>query len=368
LALFERISLLVVEDEDYMLSLLRQILHSAGFRNIRTAKNGREATGILAATKQRFSTVAGAQIDIVIADAFMPIINGTDLLRWLRQDAASPNRFLPYILMSGEADEGLVFNCRDVGVSEILAKPFSVQTLMTKIMQVIERPRPYVLNRNFFGPDRRRLKTPLPSDAEDRRVMPKDKVRRFSSGQTNLNVLSGHTWIFDFPNTLKGKLEVSDPRQLASGIDFGAEIAKAQEALSAAEEETRQWIAGASDKLESFMHEIKAGGVTGKEAVEKLSLLARELRGHGGTFGYPLISQFARSLHIFTESITDVNADVTDLLRAHVDVIKVVVKQDAKRENDPLATEIKSILERAVKKYAAKHGTIAAAPVRTPSD
>jgi len=41
-----------------------------------------------------------------------------------------------------------------------------------------------------------------------------------------------------------------------------------------------------------------------------------------------------------------------------------VVKQDAKRENDPLATEIKSILDRAVKKYSAKHGAIAAPPSR----
>ncbi|MBM3557531.1 MAG: response regulator, partial [Alphaproteobacteria bacterium] len=259
MALFERISVLVVEDDEFMVSLLRQILLAAGFRHIRTARNGRDAIGMLGALKaSRFNPTGQQPVDIVVADAFMPTVNGIDLLRWVRQDTASPNRFLPFIMMSGEADEDLVFNCRDVGVSEILAKPFSVSTLVGKLMQVIEKPRAYILNRTFFGPDRRRMRAPLPADARERRVMTKDKIRLFTSAQTNLNVLSGHTWIFDFPNHLKGKLEVKNPQELSGPIDFARELARAETALAEAAEETKRWITNAAEELEAFLIQLRA--------------------------------------------------------------------------------------------------------------
>lgn len=357
MALLERISILVVEDGEYMLSLLRQVLFAAGFRHIRTARDGRDAINILGSLRSgRLTNTTQQGVDIVIADAFMPVINGIDLLRWVRQDGNSPNRFMPYVMMSGEADEGLVFGCRDVGVNEILAKPFSVVTLMQKVMQVIERPRPYILNRTYFGPDRRRLRKPLPPEANERRILPRDRIRRFNSSQSNLAVLEGYTWIFDFPNVLKGRLDVRDASELLNPIDFARELAYAQAALATAEEETRQFVADSAAKLEAYFARIAAGGADAAEATEAMSALARELRDQGGTFGYPLISTFAKSLHIFTDGLRQLDADNIEVLRAHVGVIKIVVKQDAKRENDPLAQEIKAILDRAVQSYLRKRG------------
>jgi len=367
MSLFERISILVVEDGDYMLSLLRQVLFAAGFRHIRTARDGRDAINMLGALRTgRLSNTTQQGVDIIVADTFMPIINGIDLLRWVRQDGNSPNRFMPYIMMSGEADEDLVFGCRDVGVNEILAKPFSVVTLMQKVMQVIERPRPYILNRSYFGPDRRRLRKPIPAEATERRIMPRERIRRFNSTQSNLSVLEGSTWIFDFPNVLKGRLDVRDPSELLNPIDFARELAFAQAALATAEEETRQFIADAAAKLEEYFNRIAAGGSEAPLAVADMSALSRELRDQGGTFGYPLISTFAKSLHVFTDGLRQTDPDTIEVLRAHVGVIKIVVKQDAKRENDPLAQEIKAILDRAVQSYLRKRARNNAASQRTP--
>lgn len=368
MSLFERISILVVEDGDYMLSLLRQVLFAAGFRHIRTARDGRDAINMLGALRSnRLSNTTQQGVDIVIADTFMPVINGIDLLRWLRQDGNSPNRFMPYIMMTGEADEDLVFGCRDVGVNEILAKPFSVVTLMQKVMQVIERPRPYILNRTYFGPDRRRLRKPMPGDATDRRTMPRERIRRFNSTQSNLAVLEGYTWIFDFPNVLKGRLDVRDPAELLNPVDFARELAYAQAALATAEEETRLFISGAAAKLEEYFIRIAARGPDAPLAVSEMSALARELRDQGGTFGYPLISTFSKSLHVFTEGLRRIDADNIEVLKAHVGVIKIVVKQDAKRENDPLAQEIKAILDRAVQSYLRKSARNSMEATRLPN-
>jgi len=357
MSLFERVSILVVEDGDYMLSLLRQVLYAAGFRHIRTARDGQNAINILGSLRSgRLTNTTQQGVDIIIADTFMPVVNGIDLLRWVRQDGNSPNRFMPYIMMSGEADEDLVFGCRDVGVNEILAKPFSVVTLMQKIMQVIERPRPYILNRSFFGPDRRRLRKPLPTDATERRTMARERIRRFNATQNNLAVLEGYTWIFDLPNQLKSRLEVRDPSELVNPVDFARELAYAQAALATAEEETRKFIGESVARLEEFFTAIAAGGDAAMPALLEMCALARELRDQGGTFGYPLISTFAKSLHLFTDGMKRLDADVLEVLRAHVGVIKIVVKQDAKRENDPLAKEIKAILDRAVQSYLRKSG------------
>ena len=357
MALFERISILVVEDGDYMLSLLRQVLLAAGFRHIRIARDGQDAINILGALRSsRLTNTTQQGIDIVIADTYMPVVNGIDLLRWMRQDGNSPNRFMPYIMMSGEADEELVFGCRDVGVNEILAKPFSVVTLMQKIMQVIERPRHYILNRNYFGPDRRRLRKPLPPDAVERRTMSRERIRRFNATQNNLSVLEGYTWVFDLPNQLKGRLEVRDPSELVNPIDFARELAYAQAALATAEEETRKFVGESVARLEDYFVTILGGGDRAMQALAQMCALARELRDQGGTFGYPLISNFAKSLHLFTDGMTGLNSDILEVLRAHVGVIKIVVKQDAKRENDPLAKEIKAMLDRAVQSYLRKGG------------
>ncbi len=45
---------------------------------------------------------------------------------------------------------------RDAGVNEFIAKPVSVKTMMSRLVAVIEHPRPYVRTNSYFGPCRRR--------------------------------------------------------------------------------------------------------------------------------------------------------------------------------------------------------------------
>jgi DNA-binding response OmpR family regulator len=47
---------------------------------------------------------------------------------------------------------------RDAGVTEFIAKPITVQNLMSRLAEIVERPRPFVRCGTYFGPDRRRRK------------------------------------------------------------------------------------------------------------------------------------------------------------------------------------------------------------------
>ena len=60
------------------------------------------------------------------------------------------------IMLTGHTQIDQVRQARDAGINEFLAKPVSVKTIMTRLVAVIEHPRPYVRTKAYFGPCRRR--------------------------------------------------------------------------------------------------------------------------------------------------------------------------------------------------------------------
>ena len=70
----------------------------------------------------------------------------------MRTDPASPNRYVPIILMTGFSERRRVMQARDAGVTEFLVKPFTARDLYKRLAQVIERPRQFVRSAEFFGP------------------------------------------------------------------------------------------------------------------------------------------------------------------------------------------------------------------------
>lgn len=131
-----------------MLILTRSILDIFGFKNVITAKDGEEA----------FQKFCYEKPDLVITDWIMDNMNGLELIERIRTDSASPDKYVPIILMTGYSNKGRVETARDCGMTEFLAKPFKARDLYTRIVQIVEKPRKFVKNENFFGPDRRRRK------------------------------------------------------------------------------------------------------------------------------------------------------------------------------------------------------------------
>ncbi|NQZ14904.1 MAG: response regulator [Alphaproteobacteria bacterium] len=142
------VKILLVEDMHPMLLLTRSILDIFGFKNVITAKDGEEA----------FQKFCYEKPDLVITDWIMDSMNGLELIEKIRTDSASPDKYVPIILMTGYSNKGRVEAARDCGMTEFLAKPFKARDLYTRIVQIVEKPRQFVKNENFFGPDRRRRK------------------------------------------------------------------------------------------------------------------------------------------------------------------------------------------------------------------
>lgn len=143
---FNTTSILIVEDNQPMLMLAKSLLQTFGVGAVLTAKNGEDG----------FKLFCDNNPDIVLADWMMKPMDGISLARRIRNDPASPNQFVPYILMTGFSEKRRVIQARDAGVTEFLVKPFTARDLYRRISQVIERPRQFVRSEDFFGPDRRR--------------------------------------------------------------------------------------------------------------------------------------------------------------------------------------------------------------------
>lgn len=146
---FEKVSVLVVEDNQPMQELLKSLLNAYGFKNVLSAKNGDDG----------FQMFVSHNPELVITDWMMQPTDGISLARRIRNDPSSPNQFVPIILLTGFGEKRRVTQARDAGITEFLVKPFNARDLYRRIAQIIESPRQFVRSENFFGPDRRRKRT-----------------------------------------------------------------------------------------------------------------------------------------------------------------------------------------------------------------
>lgn len=162
-----RISVLVVEDSPFIRSLLVNSIRILGVQSVRSVDDGSEAIEFLKLVEQNPMKAGMMSVDIIICDWEMSPVNGIMFLRWIRRHKESKDRFKPFIMLTGYSEPKRVQEAREMGVTEFMSKPFSVNAIADKIQSVIFKPRQFVHTNSYFGPDRRRQE--IPFSGEDRR-------------------------------------------------------------------------------------------------------------------------------------------------------------------------------------------------------
>lgn len=155
---FSGLKFLIVDDNQYMRSVFRELLRALGLKaeSIQECVDGTDA----------ISTLHSFSADLALIDLLMEPMDGLEFTRRVRRDSDSPNPFLPIIMCTGFTETERVQAARDAGVNEVLAKPITATTLYDRIRSIIEHPRPYTKMESYFGPDRRRQ---FASDFEPKR-------------------------------------------------------------------------------------------------------------------------------------------------------------------------------------------------------
>lgn len=143
---FDRLKLLVVDDNAHMRKLVVTILQAFGVQHITEAASAERAWAML----------RDVNPDIILLDWAMGSMSGLDLVRQIRTNPQTTNPFVPILMLTGHSSSEHVRQARDAGINEFIAKPVSVKTMMSHLVAVIENPRPFVRTAAYFGPCRRR--------------------------------------------------------------------------------------------------------------------------------------------------------------------------------------------------------------------
>ena len=162
----KQLTVLIVEDSQPMMEIMVSMMDRFGFGKILTAQDGEEGFSVF----QRYKP------DLIITDWHMDNVDGLEMTRWIRRNKMSVNRSVPIILMTGFSEHMRITSARDIGVTEILMKPFSAHDLARRIMHVIDAPRDFIESISFFGPDRRRRKNEEFNE-DDRRVQEPEVIK-----------------------------------------------------------------------------------------------------------------------------------------------------------------------------------------------
>lgn len=155
----KNVRILIVDDQDFIRSLLRHILGVLGCSHITDAADGATAWDI----------ICGNPPDLLIVDWEMAPMNGIELVDKIRKDPASPDRFMPIIMVTAHSERPRILTARDSGVNEFVMKPVSAKTLFSRLNAVIEHPRRFVRTDEYFGPDRRRKRVFVDFERRDKK-------------------------------------------------------------------------------------------------------------------------------------------------------------------------------------------------------
>jgi len=120
------IRVLVVEDDPDIAQLVAHYLEKAGFSPELLA-NGRDALAAIAARPP----------DVVILDLMLPQVDGLEICRSVRSNAATSA--IPIIMLTARAEESDRIVGLELGADDYLAKPFSPNELVARVRALVRR-------------------------------------------------------------------------------------------------------------------------------------------------------------------------------------------------------------------------------------
>lgn len=116
---------LICEDDSLLVDLLQYRLAASGYEVI-VATDGAQA----------LERLAEATPDAVVLDAMMPVMDGFEVLRRIRENEATAG--VPVIMLSARKQEQDIVTALRLGASDYVVKPFIPEELVVRLRRLIE--------------------------------------------------------------------------------------------------------------------------------------------------------------------------------------------------------------------------------------
>ena len=116
---------LICDDDELLLDLVQYRLSNRGYEVV-LARDGREALDLAARVAP----------NAIVLDAMMPGMDGYEVLRRLREDAALLK--IPVIMLTARKQENDILTALELGADEYMVKPFIPEELVARLSRLIE--------------------------------------------------------------------------------------------------------------------------------------------------------------------------------------------------------------------------------------
>jgi two-component system response regulator MprA len=116
--------LLVADDSETVLLMLQRRLEMEGY-DVVTATDGVEAL-------ERLRELAPTEPDVILLDAMMPNMSGTEVLEEIRGKGSK----VPIVMISAHLDAQEPDRMRSLGATDCIPKPFEWEDLISKIEEL----------------------------------------------------------------------------------------------------------------------------------------------------------------------------------------------------------------------------------------
>lgn len=121
------IKFLVVDDFSTMRLIIKNLLKDIGYENIEEADDGAKA----------IKKLSDGKFDLVISDINMPVVNGFQLLSYMKEDPKLKS--IPVLMVTAEARKEDIVMAAKLGAAGYIVKPFTKMLLEDKIRMVIQK-------------------------------------------------------------------------------------------------------------------------------------------------------------------------------------------------------------------------------------
>jgi len=117
---------LIVDDDEELVELIRDVLIRDGRFEIRIANNGFDA-GMM---------VKEYRPDIIVLDVMLPDINGKEVCQRVRDDKSLED--VKIICISGMVEKDKIDDLKDAGADDFMQKPFEIEKLIERMCQHLD--------------------------------------------------------------------------------------------------------------------------------------------------------------------------------------------------------------------------------------
>lgn len=114
---------LIVDDDENISEVINMYLKSSGY-NTKTVTNGRDAQ----------AAYIEYDPDIILLDVMIPVIDGIDLLKWIRKQGEKP-----VIMLTAKGDTFDKVLALELGADDYIVKPFEPKELLARVKAVLRR-------------------------------------------------------------------------------------------------------------------------------------------------------------------------------------------------------------------------------------